>query len=47
MAKETVHLIQAYIAGRGKQLKAEPQIGCANAAEALRRPSGWRRCASA
>jgi hypothetical protein len=37
MARETVHLIQAYIAGRGKQLKAEPQIGCANAAEALRK----------
>lgn len=37
MARETVHLIQAYIAGRGQQLKAEPQVGCASAAEAQRK----------
>jgi hypothetical protein len=37
MARETVHLVQAYVAGRGQGLKAEPQVGCANAAEALRK----------
>jgi hypothetical protein len=37
MARETVHLIQAYIAGRGKQLRAEQQIGCASPEEARRK----------
>lgn len=37
MARETVHLVQAYIAGRGKNLKAEQTIGCKDAAEALRK----------
>jgi hypothetical protein len=36
MAKETVHIVQAYVAGRGKGLKAEQQIGC-KTAEAARR----------
>jgi hypothetical protein len=37
MAKETVYIVQAYIAGRGKGLKAEPQVGCKDAAEAERK----------
>jgi hypothetical protein len=37
MAIETVHIIQAYVAGRGKALKAEPQVGCATAEEARRK----------
>ncbi len=37
MARETVHIVQAYIAGRGKGLKAEQPMGCKDAAEAARR----------
>jgi hypothetical protein len=37
MASETVHIVQAYVAGRGKGLKAEPQVGCRNAEEARRK----------
>ena len=37
MAKETVFILQAYVAGRGKALKAEQQIGCRNAEEARRK----------
>jgi hypothetical protein len=37
MAKETVFIIQAYVAGRGKALKAEQQIGCKTAEEARRK----------
>ena len=37
MAKETVHLVQAYVAGRGKALKAEPAMGCKSAEEARRK----------
>ena len=37
MARETVYLVQAYVAGRGKALKAEPQFGCRNAEEARRK----------
>ena len=37
MAKETVHIIQAYKQGRGKSLKAEQQVGCANPEEARRK----------
>jgi hypothetical protein len=37
MAKETVYLMQAYIAGRGKALKAEPTVGCKTAEEARRK----------
>jgi len=37
MATETVYIVQAYIAGRGKALRAESQIGCKNAEEARRK----------
>ena len=37
MARETVYIVQAYVAGRGKALKAEPQVGCKSAEEARRK----------
>lgn len=37
MARETVYILQSYIAGRGKALKAEAQVGCRNAEEARRK----------
>ena len=37
MAKETVYIIQSYVAGRGKALKAEQQVGCKTAEEARRK----------
>ena len=37
MAKETVYIVQSYIAGRGKALKAEQQVGCKTAEEARRK----------
>jgi hypothetical protein len=37
MARETVYILQAYVAGRGKGLKAEPQVGCKTAEEARRK----------
>jgi hypothetical protein len=37
MPRETVHLLQAYVAGRGKALKAEPTVGCKDAEEARRK----------
>ena len=37
MAKETVHLVQAFVAGRGKGLKSEPAFACASAEEARRK----------
>ena len=37
MARETVHIVQAYVAGRGKALKAEQQVGCKTAEEARRK----------
>ena len=37
MARETVYILQTYVAGRGKALKAEPQVGCRNAEEARRK----------
>lgn len=37
MSQETVHIVQAYIAGRGKGLKAEPPLGCKTAEEARRK----------
>lgn len=37
MAKETVYIVQAYRAGRGKGLKAEQQVGCKSAEEARRK----------
>ena len=37
MAVETVHIVQAYVAGRGKGLKAEPAVGCKDSEEARRK----------
>jgi hypothetical protein len=37
MARETVYILQSYIAGRGKALKAEQQVGCKDAEEARRK----------
>jgi hypothetical protein len=37
MAKETVYIIQSYVAGPGAGLRAEPQVGCASAEEARRK----------
>ena len=37
MARETVYILQTYIAGRGKALKAEQQVGCKTAEEARRK----------
>ena len=37
MASETVYIVQAYVQGRGKALKAEQQVGCKDAEEARRK----------
>ena len=37
MAIETVHIVQAYVQGRGKGLKAEQQVGCKTAEDAQRK----------
>ena len=37
MASETVYILQSYIAGRGKSLKAEQKVGCKTAEEARRK----------
>jgi len=37
MPSETVYIVQSYIAGRGKALKAEQQVGCKTAEEARRK----------
>jgi hypothetical protein len=37
MARETVYIVQSYVRGRGKGLKAEPQVGCKTAEEARRK----------
>lgn len=37
MVKETVHLVQAFVAGRGKALKAEPAFACRTAEDARRK----------
>jgi hypothetical protein len=37
MAKETVYIVQSYVRGRGKALKAEQQVGCKTAEEARRK----------
>ena len=37
MAKETVYIVQSYVRGRGKGLKAEQQVGCKTAEEARRK----------
>ncbi len=37
MPRETVRIVQTYVAARGRGLKAEQPIGCKDAAEAARR----------
>jgi hypothetical protein len=37
LARETVHVVQAYIAGRGQALKAEQAMPCKTAEEARRK----------
>ena len=37
MPRETVHIVQTYVAGRGRGLKADPPVGCKDAAEAARK----------
>ena len=37
MARETVYILQTSVAGRGKGLKAEQQVGCKTAEEARRK----------
>jgi hypothetical protein len=38
MASETVHLVQAYVAGKGRvKLRAEQTVGCKTAEEARRK----------
>ena len=37
MPRETVHIVQTYLAGQGRGLKAEPPVGCKDAAEAARK----------
>ena len=37
MARETVYILQTYVPGRGKSLKAEHQVGCKTAEEARRK----------
>lgn len=42
MASETVYIVQSYVAGRGKALKAEQQVGCKTAEEARRKAERLR-----
>jgi hypothetical protein len=37
MAVETVHIVQAYAQGKGRNLKAEQPVGCKTAEEARRK----------
>jgi hypothetical protein len=37
MPRETVYILQTYVAGRGKGLKAEQQVGCKTAEDARRK----------
>lgn len=37
MAHETVHIVQAWVAGKGRALKAEPPVGCKDGEEARRK----------
>lgn len=37
MARETLYIVQSYVRGRGKGLKAEQQVGCKTAEEARRK----------
>lgn len=36
MARETVHIVQSYVAGKGNRLKAEPPVACKSADAAQR-----------
>jgi len=36
MARETVHIVQAYVAGRGNRLKADTPVPCKSAETARR-----------
>src|SRR5579863_1309253 len=40
VARETVHLVQAFLAERGQALRSEPPIACKSAEEACRRAQG-------
>jgi hypothetical protein len=37
LERETIHLVQAFVAGRGDALMAEPPIRCKSAGEACRK----------
>jgi hypothetical protein len=37
MTKETMHLVQAFVAGRGQALKSEPTVACKTADDARRK----------
>jgi len=37
MPRETVYIVQAYVAGRGKALKPNNRVGCKSAEEARRK----------
>jgi hypothetical protein len=37
MPKETIHLVQAFVAGRGQALKSEPAVACRTAEDARRK----------
>jgi hypothetical protein len=37
MARETIHLVQAFVAGRGAALKSEPAMACRTAEDARRK----------
>ena len=37
MARETLHLVQAFIAGRGQALRSEPALACKTAEDARRK----------
>ncbi len=37
MTRETVHLVQAFVAGRGAALKPEPAVACRTAEDARRK----------
>jgi len=40
MARETVYVVQTYVAGKGSQLKADVPISCKSAEDAFRRQKG-------
>ena len=37
MTRETVHLVQAFVAGRGQALRSEPTFACKTAEDARRK----------